>query len=64
MSAVWVARDANCCPSGGEVSAELEVRDRALRVRMQGSKLTDLETFRKDPGHADAIKACEAGKAP
>ena len=64
VSAVWVAGDANCCPSGGEVSAELEVRGRALRVRMQGSKLTDLETFRKDPGHADAIKACEAGKAP
>ena len=63
-SAVWVAGDANCCPSGGEVSADLEVRDRALRIRMQASKLAELDAFRKDPERAEALKACQAGTKP
>lgn len=63
-SAVWVAGDANCCPSGGEVSADLEVRDRALRIRQQASKLAELDTFRKDPERAEALKTCQAGAKP
>lgn len=63
-SAVWVEGDANCCPSGGEVTATLELRDRAIRVRSQEPKLVPLETLRKGPERAEALKACEAGTKP
>lgn len=63
-SAVWVEGDANCCPSGGEVTATLELRDRAIRVRSQEPKLVPLETLRKDPERAEVLKACESGTKP
>lgn len=34
-SAVWADGDANCCPTGGEIHATLELRDRAIRVATQ-----------------------------
>jgi hypothetical protein len=34
-SPVWADGDANCCPTGGEIHATLELRDRAIRVAAQ-----------------------------
>lgn len=62
QSSVWVAGDANCCPSGGDVTAALEIRDRAIRVRHQQPQLVPLEKFQKEPDRARELKACMSGK--
>ena len=59
---VWVAGDANCCPSGGEVTATLEIRDRAIHVRSQQPQLVPFEKFQKDPARARELKACMSRK--
>ena len=61
-SAVWVEGDANCCPTGGEVTVALEIRDRAIHVRSQQPKLVPLDKLQQDPDYAKAIKDCLAAK--
>ncbi len=61
QSSVWVAGDANCCPSGGDVTAALEIRDRAIRVRSQQPQLVPLEKFQKEPDRAPELKKCMSG---
>lgn len=60
-SAVWVAGDSNCCPSGGEISGTLELRDRAIRVREQKPRLVPIAQLPPEVDRNE-LKACLAKK--
>lgn len=52
---VWIAGDGNCCPSGGEVHAQLEIVDDALRVtRWVHDKAGSVD----DPWRKKAVEHC------
>ena len=59
-SAVWVEGDANCCPTGGEIQATFELRDRAIRVATQRPALVPLAKLERDPDRGDQLKKCLA----
>jgi hypothetical protein len=59
-SAVWAEGDYNCCPTGGEIHATLELRDLAIRVATQRSALVPLSKLANDPDRGDRLKKCLA----
>lgn len=54
---VWVEGDGNCCPSGGEVAATLELRARAVRVKAQHATLVPIPELRQ-PWREPRLKDC------
>jgi hypothetical protein len=59
-SPVWADGDANCCPTGGDVHATLELRDRAIHVATQRPALVPLSTLAAHPDRGDGLKKCLA----
>jgi hypothetical protein len=57
---VWAEGDANCCPTGGEIHASFELRNRTIHVATQRPALVPLSKLESDPDRRGQLKKCLA----